>query len=154
MKKIVYFIFCLSLVIPSLVLAGWGTPVPLNVTSGSAFKTWAITGTASGTTFADYNSTTTDQNFMKGYYIYLAEITMGSTAPADNFKIEIMNDDNTSLTGGALDDCDNATHSKFYMFDLDTIRKYTPPVDGRIKIRTTENTIDSASYTIKLYLMR
>jgi hypothetical protein len=158
MKKIT-FVLSFLILIPCLVWAAagsWGTPSPVLPNNASAFKTWSITFTASAdnATIPNYTTTTTDQNFMKGYWIFGVETDPGSTGPTDNYDVVINNAASRDIMGGALSNRDSSTTEFAMALAADGVTKYSPPVDGALTIAVSGNSVNSATSSIKLYLFR
>lgn len=155
MKRIALILLALVLS-PGLVFAAgtWSAPTPLIVTNGSAFKTWSITVTAASdnATITNYTTTTTDQNFMKGYWLYYVETDPGSTGPTASYDIAINSASGFDIMAGALADR-SATVTERAFASLSDI-KHSPPIDGPLTIAITNNLATSASVTIKFWLFR
>lgn len=158
MKKLVCILVIITAIFPSFAFAAagtWGTPVPSNVASGSAFKTWSITFTASAdnATIPNYTTTATDQAFMKGYWLFYVETDPGSAAPTDDYDITITNAAGRDIMGGALSDRGNATTEVAFAIDAG-LTKHSPPIDGALTIAVSNNSVNSAKSTIKFFLFR
>jgi hypothetical protein len=156
MKKTFLILLALTL-IPTMVFAAagsWGTPVPLIVADGGAFKTWSITFTASADngTIPNYTTTATDQKFMKGYWLFYVETDPGSTGPTADYDIVINSASGYDIMGGALADR-SATVTQRAFADLSNI-KHSPPIDGALTVAVSNTTANSATCTIKFWLFK
>jgi hypothetical protein len=158
MKKTI-FLIALILMIPGLAFATtpgtWGTPTYSVVAQGSPFKTWSVTftGTSDNATIVDYATTAKDQTFMKGYYIYYVETDPGTNSPTAAYDIVINNAAGRDIMGGALGDRSATATESVFATNAASIR-HSPPIDGQLTIVTTNNSANSATYTIKFYLFR
>jgi len=91
MKKILIII--LALLLPAIAIAADGVVETVQDTKGAIVVTLAWTAAAAGTK-ANWTLGTTEtgliDKLITGYYLYMAVTDPGSTAPADNYDITVL----------------------------------------------------------------
>lgn len=127
----------------------WSAATYDQVTQGSGYKTisWTFTGDAANGTVPNLTITGDPLAYMKGWWIYYVETDPGATAPTALYDVVINNAAGRDIMGGAL-----ANRSATATEDAEPTR--ATPVDGDLTIAVSNNAVNSATATIKIWLAR
>lgn len=127
----------------------WATPVYDSVSSSSGIKTvtFAWTADAADHTTPNYTVPAAALAFMEGYWIYWVETNPGATAPTDNYDITMLSSGGADMFRSKLLNRDEA--------NTEVVKGLNIPCDGTaLTIVVSNNLVNSATGTIKLYLTR
>lgn len=85
---------------------------------------------------------------LKGMFLYMVETNPGSTAPTDNYDIVLNNAGSVDLMAGAMANRDTANTEIAFPTSA------TPSVDTAITMVLTNQSVNSATGTVKMYFSR
>jgi hypothetical protein len=144
MKRLLVLFSLLLVLLPSFVLAaGTCTVVYTNPSRSIILATVSCTADVAAATYPD-----TTLALGTGW-IFLAETNPGTTAPTNAYDIVINNSNGVDVMGGALANRDGAAPGS------GTTQRTTPAVsgwvDGPLTMVTSNNAVNSATFTLKLW---
>ena len=154
-------VLCLSICIPHSAIrnaeaAGTVTQsleVLPNIWGPKAYVlTLSWTADAAAATVPDTSTTDDITNQIKGLFLYMVVTNPGAVAPTDNYDITIEDTDGIDIMGGALQNRDQTNTEQAMPF---VGASYAPrPIGGTLTLKISGNSVNSATGTVKLYLIR
>lgn len=149
MKKFILAIFIILLSANAVLAADAGTWTVTydKVDASSAIKTVTFSWTAAADGSVEYAIPAATLSYMKGSYIYWVETNPGATAPTDNYDIVLNSSGGADLFRGKLINRDET--------NTEVVKGLNVPCDGTAMTWViSNNVVNSATGTIKLYLVR
>ena len=80
-------------------------------------------------------------------FVYMAETNPGTTGPTDNYDIVLNDSDGVDIFGGNLMNRDTSNSER-------AIPAITAFVDGTLTLAVTNNSVNNATFVLKVYLYR
>lgn len=117
--------------------------------------TFSFIGDASNGSVPDTAISAAILDKVEGWYIYMVDTKPGTTAPTTLYDITIENADGVDLMGGTLANR-SATAAERATATIDTVKAITgmPQIVGATTIKVTNQSVASATWTMKIYLTR
>lgn len=133
----------------------WATSSGNNIPN-APFKTLTLvfTADAANATVPNYSFTASDLAFVKGYWLIGVETDPGATAPTPLYDMYILDANGKDIMGTTLEDrSDTATQVAIPKWD--GANYGFPPLDGTaLTVTVSNNAVNSATVTLKIYLSR
>lgn len=115
--------------------------------------TFSCTASTVNGSFPAIATTTATNSEIIGWYITEVRTNPGTAAPTDDYDIVINDSDGIDLMGGRLADRD-ATNSEATAPAIATGVFWPRPIDGALSLVITNNSVTSATMTIKVFLSK